>query len=265
MESLRESESCLGPRQRPISVGIEFGEFIHVFIPGPEGVVLPFTGTPLMGFDVEPSTITDFRGRVALAYLLGSAETTDGRQDLEVDVRVMQGALRCGERREALRHLCRILSGSICARYGHTGRRRSLRAASRLPGWHPALGALLDRADSRSFVPNERRRTPRSALREGPVSDRLLYFPRRHHDAGRHRRRRPVARHRPDRGTRLGRRRASGGPRRVRGLAPECARRGSLSGTELEFAFKARGRSAPGAFAELASRRTASSSTNRRP
>lgn len=79
------------PAPKPIPGGIEFGEFIHVFIPGPEGVVLPFTGTPLMGFDIEPSTITDFRGRVALAYLLGSAETTDGPQDLEVDVRVMQG------------------------------------------------------------------------------------------------------------------------------------------------------------------------------
>jgi hypothetical protein len=79
------------PAPKPIPGGIEFGEFIHVFIPGPEGVVLPFTGTPLMGFNVEPSTITDFRGRVALAYLLGTAQTTDGPQDLEVDVRVMQG------------------------------------------------------------------------------------------------------------------------------------------------------------------------------
>jgi hypothetical protein len=89
------------PAPKPIPGGIEFGEFIHVFIPGPEGVVLPFTGTPLMGFDVEPSTITDFRGRVALAYLLGTAETTDGPQDLEVDVRVMQGnyVAENGERR----------------------------------------------------------------------------------------------------------------------------------------------------------------------
>jgi hypothetical protein len=77
------------PAPQPIPGGIEFGEFIHVFIPGPKGDVLPFTGTPLMGLDVEPSTITDFRGQVALAYLLGSAETSDGRQDLEVDVRVM--------------------------------------------------------------------------------------------------------------------------------------------------------------------------------
>jgi hypothetical protein len=41
---------------------LDFGQFIHVFIPGPAGDLLPFTGTPLMGFDVEPSTITDFRG-----------------------------------------------------------------------------------------------------------------------------------------------------------------------------------------------------------
>jgi hypothetical protein len=79
------------PAPKPIPGGLDFGQFIHVFIPGPAGDVLPFTGTPLMGFDVEPSTITDFRGEVALAYLLGSARTSDGPQDLEVDVRVMQG------------------------------------------------------------------------------------------------------------------------------------------------------------------------------
>jgi hypothetical protein len=89
------------PAPEPISGGIDFGEFIHDFIPGREGVVLPFTGTPLLGFDVEPSTITDFRGRVALAYLLGTAQTTDGPQDLEVDVRVMHGRYVAdnGERR----------------------------------------------------------------------------------------------------------------------------------------------------------------------
>lgn len=79
------------PAPKPIPGTTDFGQLVHVFIPGPEGVVLPFTGTPLVGFDVEPSTITDFRGRVALAYLLGTAETSDGPQDLEVDVRVMQG------------------------------------------------------------------------------------------------------------------------------------------------------------------------------
>ncbi len=79
------------PAPKPIPGGLDFGEFIHVFIPGPEGDVLPFTGTPLMGFEVEPSTITDFRGNVALTYLLGRAQTRDGPQDFEADVRVMQG------------------------------------------------------------------------------------------------------------------------------------------------------------------------------
>lgn len=89
------------PAPKPIPGGIDFGEFIHIFIPGREGDVLPFTGTPLMGFDVEPSTITNFRGDVALAYLLGSAQTSDGRQDFEADVRVMQGhyVAESGEKR----------------------------------------------------------------------------------------------------------------------------------------------------------------------
>jgi hypothetical protein len=89
------------PAPKPIPGGLDFGQLIHLFLPGPNGVVLPFTGSPLGGFDVEPSTITDFRGQVALAYLLGSAETSDGKQDLEVDIRVMQGryVAENGERR----------------------------------------------------------------------------------------------------------------------------------------------------------------------
>lgn len=80
--------------------------------------VLAFTSTPLLGFNVEPSTITHFRGDVALTYLLGSAKTSDGRQDFVGDVRVMKGALRRGKRQRALRQLRRVLTGSVRARYG---------------------------------------------------------------------------------------------------------------------------------------------------
>ena len=61
---------------KPIPGGSPIGPplgTIHVFAPGPEGVVLPFTGVPLEGLDVEPTTITDFEGFAALAFHVGSA------------------------------------------------------------------------------------------------------------------------------------------------------------------------------------------------
>ncbi|TMA44298.1 MAG: hypothetical protein E6J81_14610 [Deltaproteobacteria bacterium] len=57
----------------------------HLFSPGPRSL-------GLMGLHVEPSSISDFQGVVALAYLSGSA--TDGeshRYDLAVDLRIMNG------------------------------------------------------------------------------------------------------------------------------------------------------------------------------
>jgi hypothetical protein len=67
-------------------------DFIHTFAPGPEGLVLPFTGVVLEGLDVEPSTITDFKGATALAFHVGKARGSDGqRYNLETDIRVMDG------------------------------------------------------------------------------------------------------------------------------------------------------------------------------
>ena len=84
------------PAPKPIPGGIQLpdgGPFIHVFLPGPENVTLPFTGAQLMGLDVEPSVITDYRGFTALAYVAGSATGSDGRQyNLEADMRAMEGA-----------------------------------------------------------------------------------------------------------------------------------------------------------------------------
>jgi hypothetical protein len=80
------------PAPKPIPGGIDIPPVIHVFVPGPEGKVLPFTQTVLEGFDVEPSTITDFKGFTALAYLLGTATGSDGeRYNLEVDIRAFEG------------------------------------------------------------------------------------------------------------------------------------------------------------------------------
>jgi hypothetical protein len=83
------------PAPQPIPGGIELpdGTVIHVFVPGPEDVTLPFSGLQLQGLDVEPSLITDYRGFTALAYVVGTATGSDGNQyNLEADMRAMEGA-----------------------------------------------------------------------------------------------------------------------------------------------------------------------------
>jgi hypothetical protein len=80
---------------KPIAAGFQIpgGPFLHVRAPGPPGVVLPFTQVPLEGFDVEPSTLTDFRGFSALAYHVGTATGRDGTAfNLETDLRAFEGA-----------------------------------------------------------------------------------------------------------------------------------------------------------------------------
>lgn len=88
------------PAPKPIPGGTDLSglglvppyDFIHVFAPGPEDVVLPYTGVPLEGLHVEPSTITHFRGASAVAYVVGEAKGSDGKiYNLETDMRVMQG------------------------------------------------------------------------------------------------------------------------------------------------------------------------------
>jgi len=57
----------------------------HVFAPGPRGL-------NFQGLNVEPSTITDFDGDVALAYVFGSATDGNGHAyDLKTDMRVFRG------------------------------------------------------------------------------------------------------------------------------------------------------------------------------
>jgi hypothetical protein len=80
------------PTPRPIPGGDVIPPQIHVFGPGTAGTVLPYTGAPLEGLDVEPSTITDFKGFIAQAYHVGTATGSDGkRYSLETDIRAYQG------------------------------------------------------------------------------------------------------------------------------------------------------------------------------
>jgi hypothetical protein len=82
------------PAPTPIPGGLEIapGVVIHVFGPGDPAVTLPFSGITLQGFDVEPGTITDFKGSSAVAFHVGTAKGSDGKTyNLETDIRVMEG------------------------------------------------------------------------------------------------------------------------------------------------------------------------------
>jgi hypothetical protein len=85
------------PLPEPIPGGLPVGlpapyDLIHIFLPGPPTVTLPFSGLQLQGFDVEPTTITDFEGMTAMAFLTGAVEGSDGlERGLEVDLRVSEG------------------------------------------------------------------------------------------------------------------------------------------------------------------------------
>jgi hypothetical protein len=82
------------PAPNPIPGGLELapGVVIHVFGPGDPAVTLPFTGITLQGLDVEPSTITDFKGSSALAFHVGTARASDGTMyNLETDIRAFEG------------------------------------------------------------------------------------------------------------------------------------------------------------------------------
>jgi hypothetical protein len=80
------------PKPIPGGLQIPGGPFIHVFLPGTPSVTLPFSGLQLMGLNVEPSTITDFRGSTAVAILVGSATGSDGKPyNLEADLRFYEG------------------------------------------------------------------------------------------------------------------------------------------------------------------------------
>lgn len=93
-----EPKPDLLPPPKPIPGGLPVGlpppyDFIHIFLPGPEDVTLPFSGLTLMGLDVEPSTITDFMGATAMAYIIGTATGSDGEQyHLEADIRAFEGS-----------------------------------------------------------------------------------------------------------------------------------------------------------------------------
>jgi hypothetical protein len=72
--------------------GFDLPPLLHVFAAGDPAVTLPFTGVTLQGFDVEPATLTDFKGFSALAMHVGTATARDGTAyNLETDMRAFRG------------------------------------------------------------------------------------------------------------------------------------------------------------------------------
>jgi hypothetical protein len=83
------------PPPNPIPGGFDLGPpvgVLHVFAPGDPSITLPFTGVTLEGFDVEPATLTDFRGSSAVAFHVGTATDSEGNAyNLETDIRAFEG------------------------------------------------------------------------------------------------------------------------------------------------------------------------------
>lgn len=74
------------------------GPLIHVFPPGPEGTKLPVSGLALSGVNADPSTIGDYDGFSAIAYVVGEATGGDGKTyQLETDIRAFRGRYRAAD------------------------------------------------------------------------------------------------------------------------------------------------------------------------
>jgi hypothetical protein len=85
-------ETAVPPEPIPGGITFPSGQQIHVWAPGDPSVTLPFSGTKLMGFDVDPTSIDDFDGFSAVAFHAGTATGSDGRTyNLETDLRTFRG------------------------------------------------------------------------------------------------------------------------------------------------------------------------------
>ena len=88
----RHRQPVVPPKPIPGGVTPPNHAQVHVWPAGDPAVTLPFTHGTLRGFDVDPSTITDFRGFSALAYHAGTATGSDGSTyNLETHMTVQRG------------------------------------------------------------------------------------------------------------------------------------------------------------------------------
>jgi hypothetical protein len=88
----RHRQAVVPPKPIPGGVTPPNHAQIHIWPAGDPDVTLPFSHGHLKGFDVDPSTITDFRGFSALAFHVGSATGSDGATyNLETHMTVLRG------------------------------------------------------------------------------------------------------------------------------------------------------------------------------
>ena len=88
----RDRAPAVPPKPIPGGLEIAPGAVIHVWPPGDPDITLPFSHLTLFAFDVEPATLTDFKGFSALAYHVGTATARDGTAyNLETDLRAFRG------------------------------------------------------------------------------------------------------------------------------------------------------------------------------
>lgn len=97
----RKPKPLPSPIPGQIPTGLPAGhplEFVHWFLPGPTSAFTPVLGLQGMGVNVEPSTITDYRGFTAFAVLAGEAKGNDGNTyAVEFDVRIMEGQYQASD------------------------------------------------------------------------------------------------------------------------------------------------------------------------
>lgn len=66
-------------------------DFIHWTLPGPAGALTQVNELEAFGLDVHRSTLWNYEGFTTYAVIAGTAHSSEGDMDVELDVRVMQG------------------------------------------------------------------------------------------------------------------------------------------------------------------------------
>lgn len=85
-------QAVVPPKPIPGGITLPDGSTLHVWPAGDPTVTLPFTQSSPLGFDYDPSTITDFRGFSAIAFHAGSAIGSDGATyNLETHMTALKG------------------------------------------------------------------------------------------------------------------------------------------------------------------------------
>lgn len=87
--------NAAAPKPIPVLIGPTGApapfDFIHWTLPGPIGAKTQINELDAFGLDVHRSTIWDYEGFTTYAVIAGTTESSEGRYDVELDIRVMDG------------------------------------------------------------------------------------------------------------------------------------------------------------------------------